>query len=146
MLLDQVAQRSGPGRGGSTAAGCGLDRPPPLGGQVPGGLQGAQGDVQVPGREGLVGLVGGLDDGRDGPGGLGGDGRVRPRRTAGFRFTGFGAGADWLVSAVLPAGSAADCPASVLSARGASADGASSPRVAGATADVQVQRCRADCP
>ena len=86
VLLDQVAQRAGPGRGGAPAAGGGLDRPPALGGQVAGGVQGGEGDVQVPGREGLAGLVGGLGDGRDGPGGLGGDRRVRPRRGAGFRL------------------------------------------------------------
>jgi hypothetical protein len=86
VVLDQVAQRAGPGGGGVPAAGGGLDCPPPLGGQVPGGVQGGQGYVQVPGREGLPGLVGGLGDGRDGPGGLGGDGRVRPRLGAGVRL------------------------------------------------------------
>ena len=78
VLLDQVAQRAGPGRGSVPAAGGGLDDPPSLGGQVPGGVQGGQGGVQVPGREGLPGLAGGLRDGRDVPGRLGGDRRVRP--------------------------------------------------------------------
>ena len=86
VLLDQVAQRPGPGRGGAPAAGGGLKDPPSLGGQVAGGVQGGEGGVQVPGREGLAGLAGGLGDGRDAPGGLGGDGRVRPRLGAGVRL------------------------------------------------------------
>ena len=83
VVLDQVAQRAGPGGGGAPAAGGGLDDPPPLGGLLPGGLQGGQGGGQVPGGEGLPGLVGGLGDGQDGPGGLGGDRRVRLRPGAG---------------------------------------------------------------
>ena len=69
-VLDQVAQRAGPGRGGAPARGGGLDRPPRLGDQVSGGLQGGHGGVQVPGGEGLPGLGGGLDDDRDGSGRL----------------------------------------------------------------------------
>ena len=42
--------------------------------------------VQVAGREGPPGLVGGVGDGQDVPGGLGGDGRVRLRLGAGFRL------------------------------------------------------------
>ena len=53
VLLDQVAQRAGPGRGGAPAAGGGLDHPPPLGGMVPGGLQGGQGDVRSPAARAL---------------------------------------------------------------------------------------------
>jgi hypothetical protein len=86
VVLDQVTQRAGPGRGGVPAAGGGLDCPPSLDGEVSGGVQGGEGDVQVPGDEGLAGLAGGLGDGRDGPGGLGGDGRVRPRLGAGVRL------------------------------------------------------------
>jgi hypothetical protein len=53
VLLDQPAQRSGPGGGGAPAAGGGFQDPPSMGGQVPGGLQGGQSGVQVsamPGR------------------------------------------------------------------------------------------------
>jgi hypothetical protein len=109
VLLDQVAQRPGPRGGGVPAAGGGLDRPPPLGGQVAGGVQGGEGGVQVPGREGLPALVGGL--------GACWSPAVPPA----------GAGAGWLASAVVPAGSSAGCPASVaLPAPGGSAGGASS--------------------
>jgi len=53
--------------------------------------------VQVAGREGPPGLVGGVDDGQDVPGGLGGDGRVRPRFGAGFRLLALGGAfsGDW---------------------------------------------------
>jgi hypothetical protein len=135
VLLDQVAQRAGPGRGGAPAAGGGLDRPPPLGSQVPGGLQGGQGDVQVPGGEGLPGLVGGLGDGRDVPGGLGGDRRVR--LGGGFRLLALSGGrGGWSASD----GSAADCPASVvLPVPGVSAGGASPAGAAGAAGAAGVQ-------
>jgi hypothetical protein len=83
VLLDQVAEPAGLGRRGAPAAGGGLQYPPPLGGLVP---RGVQGGLQVPGCEGLPGLVGGLGDRQDVPGGLGGDGRVRVLRGAGFRF------------------------------------------------------------
>jgi hypothetical protein len=54
VLLDQVAQCAGAGGGGMPAAGGGLDHPPPAGGLLPRGVQGGQGGVQVPGREGLA--------------------------------------------------------------------------------------------
>jgi hypothetical protein len=143
VLLDQVAQRPGPGRGGTPARGGGLDRPPSLGGEVAGSLQGGQGDVQVPGREGLASLVGGLGDGGDGPGRLGGDGRVRPRLGAGVRLlvpggAACGAGSGWPESAVLPAGAAAGCPSPGVLAPGVAAGWATSARTAGAVAGVQV--------
>ena len=124
--------RSAPGRvaGACPAAGGGFDHPPPMGGLVPGGVQGGQGGVQVPGREGLAGLVGGLGGGQDVPGGLGGDRRVRPRRGAGAGFPAVGgavsgASAGWPALAVLPEGPVAGCPASALpSVPGASAGGA----------------------
>ena len=149
VLLDQVAQRAGPGRGGAPAAGGGLDRPPPLGGQVAGGLQGGEGDVQVPGREGFAGLVGGLGDGRDGPGGLSGDGRVRPRLGADVRLlvpggavsggrgglAGVGRGAGRLGGGLPVAGGARD---GGLGGRGlAGAPGRRASRC---------RRCRAGCP
>jgi hypothetical protein len=90
VLLDQVAQRAGPGRGGVPAAGGGLQYPPPAGGLLPRGVQGGQGSVQVPGREGPPGLVGRLGDGQDIPGRLGDDRRVRPSCGAGVRFPALG--------------------------------------------------------
>ena len=94
VLLDQVAQCAGPGGRGAPAAGGGFDHPPPLGGLVPGGVQGGQGGVQVSGCEGLAGFVGRLGDGQDVRGGLGGDRRVRLLRGAGFRFPAFGGAAE----------------------------------------------------
>jgi hypothetical protein len=93
VLLNQVAQRPGPGRGGAAAAGGGLQYPPPAGGLLPGGVQGGQRGGQVPGREGLPGLVGRLGDGQDVPGGIGDDRRVRPSCGAGVRFPAFGGAA-----------------------------------------------------
>jgi hypothetical protein len=54
----------------------------------------ARATFQVPGREGLAGLAGGLGDG---PGGLGGHRRVWPRRGADFRFPAFSSAVsgDW---------------------------------------------------
>ena len=143
VLLDQVAQRPGPGGGGAPAAGGGLDRPPPLGGLVPRGLQGGQGGGQVPGREGLAGLVGGLGDGQDVPGRLGGDGRVRPRLGAGFRLLVPGGAASGGRGGLAGVGRAAGrlgggLRGVGLSVPGASAGGASPPGAAGAAAGVQV--------
>ena len=138
MLLDQVAQRPGPGRGGAPAAGGGLDRPPPLGGQVPGGLQGGQGDVQVPGGEGLPGLVGGLGDGRTVPAASAvtagsGPGSVPASACWPPAVPPSGAGAGWRASAVLVGGLVGGLPAPAVSAGGASPAGAS-----GAEAGFQV--------
>ena len=142
MLLDQVAQRAGPGRRGVPAAGGGLERPPPLGGLLPRRLQGGQGGGQVPGREGLPGLVGGLGDGQDAPGRLGGDGRVR--LGAGFRLLVPGGAASGGRGGLAGVGRAAGgpgggCPAPVvLPVPGASAGGASPPGAAVGAAGVQV--------
>ena len=57
-----------------------------LGGLLPRGLQRGQRGGQVPGRQRLAGLLGGLGDRLGGRGGLGGDGRVRPLSGAGFCF------------------------------------------------------------
>jgi len=68
---------------------------------APGRVAGAGGllprGVQVAGREGPPGLVGGLGDGQDVPGGLGGDGRVRLRLGADFRLLALGGAVsgDW---------------------------------------------------
>jgi hypothetical protein len=143
VLLDQVAQRPGPGRGGTPARGGGLDRPPPLGGQVPGGVQGGQGDVQVPGREGLASLIGGLGDGGDGPGRLGGDDRVRPRLEADVRLLVPGGAACGGRVGPARVGRAAGrrgggLPVAGGARAGVSAGWASSARTAGAAAGVQV--------
>jgi hypothetical protein len=138
VLLDQVAQRAGPGRGSVPAAGGGLDDPPSLGGQVTGGVQGGEGGVQVPGREGLAGFAGGLREGRDVPGRIGGDRRVR--LGGGFGLLALGgavgrdrgglAGVGRLGGGLSGAGGAARA--------GVSAGGASPPGAAGAAAGVQV--------
>ena len=140
MLLDQVAQRPGPGRGGTPAAGGGLDRAPPLGGQVPGGFQGGQGDIQVPGREGLPGLVGGLAmaatvpaasavTAGSGPGPVPASACCPPSAVPPAV-----PGAGWPASVVLPAGSASCCPSPGVLAPGVSAAGASAAGASGASA------------
>jgi len=97
VLLDQVPQAAGPGRRGTPAAGGGLQHPPLGGGLLPRGIQGDQGGGQVPGREGLPGLVGSQRDQQNVLGRLGGDRRVRVLRGAGFSFPCGGAarGAGW---------------------------------------------------